>query len=67
MVAIGIALPVSYFLIKHWLNNFAYRITLTPWYFVGAGLVTLLVAWLTVGTQAAKAARINPTDCLRDE
>lgn len=65
--AIPIALPVSYFLIKHWLNNFAYRITLTPWYFVGAGLVTLLVAWLTVGTQAAKAARINPTDCLRDE
>lgn len=67
MVAIGIGLPVSYFLIKHWLDNFAYRIALTPWYFVGAGLVTLLVAWLTVGTQAAKAARINPTDCLRDE
>ena len=65
--AILIALPISYFLIKNWLNSFAYRIYLNPWYFLSAGIITLLIAWITVGTQAFKAARINPSQCLRDE
>jgi putative ABC transport system permease protein len=67
LVSIIIALPLSYLLIKNWLDSFVYRISLNPWYFVSAGIITLLIAWFTVGTQAFKAARINPSKCLRDE
>jgi putative ABC transport system permease protein len=62
-----ISLPVSYFITKHWLDSFAYRIPLNSWYFVGAGLITLLIAWITVGLQAIKAATANPVESLRYE
>jgi putative ABC transport system permease protein len=67
LIAIVIALPISYFIAKNWLEGFAYRIDLQWWFFVGAGLVALLIAWFTVGLQTVKAARINPTQCLKDE
>jgi putative ABC transport system permease protein len=67
LFAILIALPFSYFLTSQWLDNFAYKIPLEWWYFMGAGLTALLIAWLTVGTQAVRASRVNPTRCLRDE
>lgn len=67
LLAILIALPFSYLLTKQWLDNFAYKIPLQWWYFLGAGLFALSIAWLTVGTQAVRAARVNPTHCLRDE
>ncbi|MEJ2618101.1 MAG: hypothetical protein P8Z35_24300, partial [Ignavibacteriaceae bacterium] len=67
ITSIIIALPLSYLFIKNWLDSFAYRISLSPWYFFSAGIITLLIAWFTVGTQALKAARINPSRCLRDE
>jgi ABC-type antimicrobial peptide transport system permease subunit len=66
-IAIVIALPISYFIAKNWLESFAYRIDLAWWFFIGAGLVALLIAWFTVGLQTVKAARINPTECLKDE
>ena len=62
-----IALPVSYYLTKNWLDSFAYRIDLSLWYFVIAGLITLIIAWLTVGIQAIKAATANPVKSLRYE
>jgi len=62
-----IALPISYFLIKSWLDNFAYRVEIELWYFLLAGLVALIIAWLTVGYQTLKAANINPAQCLRNE
>ena len=67
LIAIMIALPVSYLLAKNWLEGFAYRIDLAWWFFVGAGLIALLIAWFTVGLQTIKAARINPVECLKDE
>ncbi len=67
LISIAIALPISYLLIKNWLDSFAYRISLNPWYFLSAGIITLLIALFTVGTQALKAARTNPSQCLRDE
>lgn len=66
-VAILLALPVSYVVVKQWLASFEYRVALEYWYFLGAGLVAVLVAWLTIGAQAWQASRINPTLCLRDE
>jgi putative ABC transport system permease protein len=67
IVSIAIALPVSYFVTEQWLASFAFRITLQWWYFAGAGLVAISIAWLTVGTQAVKAAMANPAQCLKDE
>lgn len=66
-VAIIIALPIGYYIAKNWLDNFAYRIDLKWWFFVGAGLLALLITWFTVALQTVKAARINPTECLKDE
>ncbi|PZR38511.1 MAG: transporter permease [Azospira oryzae] len=62
-----IALPVSYLLVNQWLDNFAYRIPLHWWYFAGAGLLALIIAWLTVGSQAIRAARVNPVHCLKEQ
>ncbi|MBT1699204.1 ABC transporter permease [Fulvivirgaceae bacterium PWU4] len=67
VTAIVIALPVSYFITTQWLNDFAFRITLAWWYFAGAGAIAMVIAWITVGTQSLKAARVNPTQCLKDE
>ena len=67
IIAIFISLPVSYLIAKKWLDGFAYRIDLNWWFFVEAGLLVLFIAWLTVGIQTIKAARINPVICLRDE
>ncbi len=46
---------------RYWLNTFAYRIDLEWWYFLSAGILALVIAWLTVGSQAMRAARINPS------
>ena len=67
LAAIVAALPISYFIASQWLEGFAYKIDLKFWYFLGAGLLALLIAWLTVGIQAVKAARVNPAVCLKDE
>lgn len=67
LIAIVIALPVSYFTALKWLENFAYRIELEWWFFVGAGVTALLIAWITIGLQTLRAARINPAECIRIE
>ena len=67
IISICLSLPLSYLLVKHWLNNFEYRIDLQWWYFIGAGLAALVIAWLTVSTQAIKAASVNPVHSLKDE
>jgi putative ABC transport system permease protein len=67
LAAIVVALPVSYFIASQWLENFVFRISLEWWLFAGSGLVALVVAWLTVGIQTFKAAKVNPTECLRSE
>jgi ABC-type antimicrobial peptide transport system permease subunit len=67
LIATVIALPVSYLIANEWLEGFAYRISFSGWYFVIVGVLTLLVAWLTVGSQAIKAALTNPSQCLRND
>jgi ABC-type antimicrobial peptide transport system permease subunit len=66
-VAIIVALPVSYLITRYWLESFAFRISLEWWYFGGAGIAAVAIAWLTVGTQAFRAARISPAKCLKNE
>jgi putative ABC transport system permease protein len=68
LVSIILALPFSYYLLENWfLQRFAFRIELEIWYFALAGVIALLIAWLTVASQAIKAANINPVKCLRAE
>lgn len=66
LVAILIGLPVAYYITAQWLSRFAFRIDLTVWYFLLAGLLVLLISWLTVGSQAFRSAHIDPKECLRD-
>lgn len=67
LIAICIALPLSYLIAKNWLDNFAYRITLQWWYFLGAGMVTIFIALCTVSFQSVKAALVNPAKSLKSE
>jgi putative ABC transport system permease protein len=67
LIANAIAWPITFFGISQWLRNFAYRIDITIWPFLGAGLFTLLIALLTVTWQALRAATANPIDSLRYE
>jgi len=62
-----IAWPIAYYAMNRWLQNFAYRVNLSWWVFALAGGVALLIALLTVSTQAIKAALANPVEALRYE
>ena len=67
LVAVIIAVPLSFFAIKRWLESFAYHIELSWLTFVMASLVALVIAWLTVSYESLKAAFANPTNSLRSE
>ncbi len=62
-----IAIPVSWYLMRQWLADFAYRAPISPWLILAAALATLLIAWLAVSYQTLKAARANPVKALRYE
>jgi putative ABC transport system permease protein len=62
-----IAWPIAYYAMNRWLENFAYRIDLSPLIFIGSGLIALCIAWVTVGGTAAKAASAKPVLALRYE
>ena len=66
-VSITVGLPVSYLLMQNWLEGFAFRIGLAPQYFLGAGLLMIGIAWVTVMSQTARSARINVAESLRSE
>lgn len=65
--AIVLALPVSYFLMKNWLDGFAYRIDLTPTHFISGGIPVLVLALITIITQTASSARVNVTESLKND
>jgi putative ABC transport system permease protein len=67
VVANLIAWPVAWYAMNRWLQNFAYRIEIGWWMFALAGGLALLIALLTVSTQAIKAALANPVEALRYE
>jgi putative ABC transport system permease protein len=62
-----IAWPLGFWVTRHWLQNFAYRIDLTVWPFVLAGLGAFSISLLVILYQTLKAARANPVDSLRYE
>ncbi|GAB5409757.1 MAG: ABC transporter permease [Balneolaceae bacterium] len=69
LVLIGfiVGAPLAYFLVTQWLNSFAYSTPPSAMIFIGSGIVTVLIALLTIGYQAVKAAIANPVDSLKNE
>ena len=67
LVANLIAWPLAYLAMNYWLQNFAYRVALTPWPFLAATLLALLIALFTVAYHTVIAAWSNPVDALRCE
>jgi predicted permease len=67
LVAILIAVPVSYYLMQKWLSDFVFRIQLEWWMFAVSCLGAIAVAFLTVSYQSIRAALANPVDSLRSE
>jgi len=68
-VAFGnlIAWPAAWLVMHRWLHGFAYRVEISAWTFVMAGLLTVMVAILTVSVQALRGALVNPVESLRYE
>jgi ABC-type antimicrobial peptide transport system permease subunit len=62
-----IAWPGAYYFMNKWLQNFAFRISLSVWFFILPGFMALVIALLTVSYQSVKAATANPVESLRYE
>jgi len=66
-MAFLIAAPLAWYLLTRWLQNYAYRIDVTWWTFLLAGVVVFVITFLTIGFQAMKSALSNPVKALRSE
>ena len=69
LILIGsvIAIPVAYFMMSHWLQNFTFRINMNIGIFIIAIIISIIVAWIAVGYKSVKAAVANPVKSLRSE
>lgn len=69
LVIIGfiISIPISWFFMERWLQDFAYRINLNWWMFALGGGFAVLIAFFTISSQSLKAALVNPVDSLKNE
>ena len=67
LVAIVFALPISYYAVNSWLQNFPYRIDISWWYFAISAVLAVAVAILTVGFQSVKTAMMDPVKSLKSE
>jgi VanZ family protein len=66
-IAFVIAIPVAWYFMNSWLQNFVYRISIGAGVFVLAIGASLVIAWITVGYRAVRAAMANPVKSLRTE
>jgi len=67
LLAFIIALPFSYFFMQEWLKGFTYHVEMSIWMFLGGGLITFLIAGLSTGYLATKAALANPIKSIKTE
>ncbi len=67
LLSLVIAIPVTWLVMHNWLQDFAYRISIEWWVFLLGGTLALLIALVTVGLQALRAAAANPVKSLRTE
>lgn len=67
LISFAIASPLTYFLVKKWLNNYAFKIDINLWMFILPAIMILIIAFVTISTQTLKAASANPVKSLRTE
>ncbi len=67
LISVLIAVPASYYFLNQWLQQFAYRTTISAVIFIAAAMMSLLLAWFTVGLKTLRAAQANPVESLRSE
>ena len=67
LIANVVAWPVAYLVMRQWLQNFAYKTSITLWIFLLAGGLAVVIAVMTIAYQSIKAALNNPVDSLRFE
>jgi len=67
IIAMLIATPIAWVMMNKWLQDFAYRVDIGWWVFAVAGLLGLLIAFMTVAVKAVRAAMMNPVKSLRTE
>jgi putative ABC transport system permease protein len=67
LVAFAIAAPVAWYMMSSWLDHFVYRIPMRPIIFIFAILLSISIAWLTVGYKSFRAALLNPAKSLKTE
>ncbi len=66
-IAFVIAAPIAWYFLHSWLQQYAYHVTLGPWFFGLTIIGSVMIAWATVGYTAIKAALANPAKSLRNE
>jgi putative ABC transport system permease protein len=67
LLALVMAVPMAWYLMREWLSNFAYRTNMDIWVFIIASVAAILVAFLTVGFHSLRSAIANPVESLRTE
>ncbi|HTQ27802.1 MAG TPA: FtsX-like permease family protein, partial [Puia sp.] len=67
IIAFAISAPVAYYIMRDWLQNYAYRIPMSASIFLSAIISSVIIAWITVGHRAIQAAVANPVNSLRAE
>ena len=67
VLALFISIPLAWWVMNKWLHDFAYRITLAWWIFAVAGLLAVVISFVTVGMQGLRASRVSPVKSLRNE
>lgn len=67
VVSTLLAVPISWWILSDWLNNFVFKIDISIWVFLFTGLGTLLIAWITIGYLTFHTASLNPVDTLKEE
>lgn len=67
LISLIIAVPVCWFALNKWLQNFAYRVEISWLVFLGTGLLVIIIAFVTISLQSAKTTMLNPVNSLRSE
>jgi putative ABC transport system permease protein len=67
LIANAIAWPIAWFTVNKWMEDYAYRLPMSWWVFILAGMIALIIALATVSLLAMKAAAANPVTSLRSE
>ena len=67
LVAAVVGAVGAFFVARKWIEQFAFRINLSPWYFIGAAVIVLFIVAIVIGVSSWRIARMNPVKSLKDE